>query len=114
MGAHLIGVDPQDELAIPSFRNRIVEGDFAGIGQQNAAVGIKMADDMGLRLGSRIRVTSDEGETQTFRVAALFDLGLESVNESWVYIGLPAAQVFRWVKWVKCWKTSSIAGRATA
>ena len=92
MGAHIIGVDPQDELAIPSFRNRIVEGDFAGIGQQNAAVGIKMADDMGLRLGSRIRVTSDEGETQTFRVAALFDLGLESVNESWVYIGLPAAQ----------------------
>ena len=51
-----------------------------------------MAEDMGLRLGSRIRVTSDEGETQTFRVAAIFDLGMENANESWVYVGLPAAQ----------------------
>jgi len=92
VGALIMGVNAEDELAIPSFKNRIVEGNFGAVDQQNAAVGIKMADDMGLRLGSRIRVTSDEGETQTFRVAALFDLGMENANESWVYIGLPAAQ----------------------
>ena len=48
VGAHIMGVNAEDELAIPSFRSRIVEGDFAAVDQQNAAVGIKMADDMGL------------------------------------------------------------------
>lgn len=92
VGAVVIGVMPALQMKVLSLKKRIVEGDFAKIDQQNAAIGIKMAGDMAAELGSRIRVTSNEGVTQTFRVACIFDLGIEQANESWVYVGMPAAQ----------------------
>ncbi|MCL5105294.1 MAG: ABC transporter permease [Armatimonadetes bacterium] len=92
IGAVIMGVVPNEQMRVGSLKNRIIEGDFAKVDQQNAAIGVKMADDIGAGIGSRIRVTSNEGVTQTFRVAAIFDLGVQQANESWVYMGLPAAQ----------------------
>ena len=92
VGAIILGVLPAKQIRVVSLKNRIVEGDFLKVDQQNAAIGVKMADDLGATLGSRIRVTSEEGVTQTFRVVCIFDLGFEQANKSWVYVGLSAAQ----------------------
>ena len=92
VGATIIGVIPEDQVQVISLRNRVVGGDFMNVDQQNAAIGAKMADDLGVGLGDRIRLASNEGVPQTFRVACVFDLGLEQANESWIYVGLPAAQ----------------------
>lgn len=92
VGALILGINPDQELQVPAFRNRIVQGDFSKVDHQNAAIGVKMAEDLGASIGSLIRVTSEQGVTQTFRVAALFDLGLEHANEAWFYCGLTAAQ----------------------
>jgi len=92
VGAIINGVIPAKQIRVVSLKNRIVEGDFLKVDQQNAAIGVKMADDLGATLGSRIRVTSEEGVTQTFRVVCVFDLGFEQANRSWVYVGLSAAQ----------------------
>ena len=92
VGAIIDGVIPAQQVRVVSLRNRILEGDFSKVDQQNAAIGVKMADDLGAKIGSRIRVTSEEGITQTFRVVCIFDLGFEAANKSWVFVGLPAAQ----------------------
>ncbi len=92
VGALINGIIPEDQMQVVSIGNRIVEGDFLAVDQQNAAIGEDMARDLGASVGSRIRITSEEGVTQTFRVACIFDLGFEGANKSWVYIGLPAAQ----------------------
>jgi len=91
-GAVVIGAVPADQMAVSNMRLRIKEGDFARIDHQNAAIGVKMVDELGVGLGSRIRVTSAHGVTRTFRVAGIFDMGNEQANESWVYIGRQAAQ----------------------
>lgn len=92
VGAIIIGVVPSEQIKVLSLQNRVVEGDFNAVDSQNAAIGIKLADDIGAKLGSRIRLVSDQGIIQTFRVACLFDMGIDQANESWVYTGLPAAQ----------------------
>lgn len=92
MGARIIGVIPAEQMRVVSLRNRIVEGDFSMVDQQNAAIGVNMANDLGVRVGNRLRITSNQGVTQTFRIAAIFDLGVEQANESSAYIGLQAAQ----------------------
>ena len=92
VGATIIGVIPEDQVRVISLENRIIAGDFTKVDQQNAAIGAKMADDLGVGLNDRIRVASNEGVLQSFRVACIFDLGIEQANESWVYVGLPAAQ----------------------
>ena len=92
VGARVIGVVPDQQIRVISLRNRIVEGDFTKVDAQNIAVGTKMADDLGVKVGNRLRVTSNMGVTESFRIAAIFDMGIEQVNETAVYMGLEAAQ----------------------
>ena len=92
VGARIVGVIPAEQMQVVSLKNRIVEGDFSKVDEQNIAVGVKMADDLGVHVGTRLRVTSNTGVTETFRVAAIFDMGVEQANESAVYMGLQAGQ----------------------
>lgn len=92
IGARVVGVVPEDQTKVVSLRNRIVEGDFSRVDEQNVAIGSKMADELGVRTGSSVRVTSNQGVTQSFRVAAIVDFGIEAANQSTVYTGLHSAQ----------------------
>jgi lipoprotein-releasing system permease protein len=92
LGALIIGVVPEDQMRVTSMRSRVVEGDFDKVDQQNAAIGTKMAEDLGVGVGDRINIASNEAVVQTFRVACIFDLGMDQANESRVYVGLHAAQ----------------------
>jgi lipoprotein-releasing system permease protein len=92
VGAVVIGITPRQYARVTSLRKHIVEGRFGEVDQKNAAIGVQMAEDLGAVIGSRIRITSDEGVNQTFRVAAIFDLGIDQANKSTVYVGLSAAQ----------------------
>lgn len=91
-GARIVGVVPGEQMQLISLKHRIVEGDFMDVDQESVAIGIKMADDLGVTLGNRLRITSDEGITESFKIVALFDLGIEQANESTIYMGLSAAQ----------------------
>jgi lipoprotein-releasing system permease protein len=92
VGAVILGVVPRMETSVVSLKRRIIEGNFDDVDQQNAAIGSKMAEDLGASLGSRIRITSNEGVTQTFRVAAIFEMGTQEADKTWVYVGLSSAQ----------------------
>jgi len=90
--AQIVGVIPEQYVKVLSLKNRVIEGDFLRLDQQDAAIGVKMAYDLGVGVGDRIKVASNTGVVQTFRVSCIFDLGIESANESRVYVGLQAAQ----------------------
>lgn len=92
IGAFIVGIIPSSQAKVVSIKSRVVEGDINAVDQQNVAIGVKMASELGAGLGNRIRVASNEGVVQTFRVACIFDLGSDQVNESYIYMGLPAAQ----------------------
>ncbi len=88
----ILGIVPTEHAKVASIRNRVIEGHLGKVDQLNAAIGIKMANDLGAHLGSRIRIISDEGAMRTFRVVCIFDMGLQQANSSLVYVGLKAAQ----------------------
>jgi lipoprotein-releasing system permease protein len=92
IGARIVGVIPSEQMQVVSLKNRIVEGDFSKVDEQSIAVGVKMADDLGVRVGNRLRVISNLGVTETFIIVAIFDMGVEQANESTVYMGLQAGQ----------------------
>lgn len=92
MGTIIIGIIPKDQMKVTSMKDKVIEGDFNKVDQQNVAIGVKMAQDLGVGIGDRISIASSAGAMQTFRVACIFDFRLEQANESRIYLGLHAAQ----------------------
>ena len=57
-----------------------------------AAIGVELAESLGLDVGSKLRVQTAGGRTELFSVVGLFDLGNRDVNERWVLTPMRAGQ----------------------
>ncbi len=108
-GAMIRGVLPEDLKARTLIADNIVAGsldDFTagGAGQGDPIlIGKRMAQRMRLRVGDGITVVSPQGTTtvigtvprlKTYRIAGLFEVGMFEYDNSFLYIPLPAAQLF--------------------
>ena len=54
--------------------------------------GVTLAEDLGLGVGDKLRLTTPEGGADVFTVSGIFDFGDQNVNERWVLVSLRAAQ----------------------
>lgn len=87
----LVGVDlPRYLRVIPLDRN-MVEGRLE-IGSGNAVVGRKLAEDLGLRLGGKLRLDSGGGREAVVNAAGIFELGVRELDSRYVYVDLKQAQ----------------------
>ncbi len=116
-GAMLKGIDPAEERSVSDFFSHIVEGDpralespppVAGADEPLPPVGIiigrEMAHQMGVKVGSLLRVFYPQGRLspfgmtaseKTFRVAAIFESGLYDYDSNWAYTAMaPARRLF--------------------
>jgi lipoprotein-releasing system permease protein len=55
-------------------------------------IGSILADDLGLRAGQVVRLTSDRGRARNFRIGGIFTLGIASADRQAVYMNLTAAR----------------------
>ena len=85
--------------AIPARYDRIVSiaedqlaGDFLSIAVGQCAMGYRLAEELGLELGDRIRLTSGVGRQEVLRVTCLVSTGQENVDDGWVFVPLRTAQ----------------------
>jgi lipoprotein-releasing system permease protein len=53
---------------------------------------VQLAQDLGIRVGDKIRLGTGDGRTDAFVVAGVFDLGNKDVNQRWVFVSIRAAQ----------------------
>lgn len=85
------GIEPAEYERIVELRDRLVSGslDLSGF---RALIGIDMADDLGLRVGDRLRLQAGTQRGGIYTVAGIFDFGARELNERWVFIPLRAAQ----------------------
>lgn len=85
------GVDPERFLAVIDVRERLVAGryDLEGGG---VVVGAKLAADLGVGVGDKLRVTSTESVDDVVTIRGLFLLGNEGVDQTWVLTSLRHAQ----------------------
>ena len=87
----LRGVDPDRFDRIVHVRARLVAGSFRLQGDE-AVIGSELAENLGVGIGDRIRVTTEDGVTEVFRVSGIFDLGAKDVNQRWLLTSLRRAQ----------------------
>ncbi len=103
-GAVVRGVRPEDLARRAIFADNIVAGSLEALDEPDTIlVGSRMAQRMGLGLGSQLSLISPQGAAtafgtmpriKSFRVAGLFEVGMYEYDSTFVYIGLEDARAY--------------------
>jgi lipoprotein-releasing system permease protein len=102
-GALVRGMRQQDLRSLPLLAEHIVQGSLADFTDDGVAVGDRLARRLGIAVGSPITVISPQGTAtafgtmpriKTYQVVALFNVGMYEYDNSFIYVPLPAAQLF--------------------
>lgn len=86
------GVSPERHNRIVDIQGYLVEGRFFGLNSGEAAIGYTLAQDFGLKLGDRIRLTSDIGNNESYLIAGVFDSGFRALDKDSIFLVLEDAQ----------------------
>jgi lipoprotein-releasing system permease protein len=87
----LIGIDPEQYSRIVPLPDKIIRGTFR-MTNSDMLVGMQFADDLGVKLGDKLRVATAKGASLTLNIAGIFDLGSRGANQRNVYVLLSTAQ----------------------
>ena len=87
----LLGVQPDAYRQVVRMDNYMTRGRFDVTGT-GALIGTDLAQDLGVSVGDKLRVTSAEGRSETLDITGLFDMGNRDLNRRWVFVTLKLAQ----------------------
>ena len=87
----LVGVDLPRYLQVIPLDESMVEGRLE-VGSGNAVVGRQLAEDLGLRLGGKLRLDAGDGREAIVNIAGIFELGVRELDARYVYLDLKQAQ----------------------
>jgi lipoprotein-releasing system permease protein len=102
-GALVRGIRRDDIRARKLVADHIVAGSLADFGDDNIAIGDRLAQRLGVTVGGQVTLISPEGtdtafgtmpRMKTYKIAALFDVGFYEYDNTFIYVPLAAAQVF--------------------
>ncbi|MSO88678.1 MAG: lipoprotein-releasing ABC transporter permease subunit [Rhodospirillaceae bacterium] len=103
-GALVRGMRPADLAAHSVIAANVVQGNLDdNSGDDAVVIGHRLAQKLGLRVGDSITLISPQGTVTAFgvlprlrayRVVATFDIGMYEYDSSFVFMPLPAAQIF--------------------
>ncbi|MDA1098547.1 MAG: lipoprotein-releasing ABC transporter permease subunit [Proteobacteria bacterium] len=103
-GALVRGMWARDLRARAIIADNLYSGSLADFqGKNNVVIGHRLAVKLGLRIGDGITLVSPQGTAtafgtvprmKTYRVAATFMVGMYEYDSTFIYMPLPAAQVF--------------------
>jgi lipoprotein-releasing system permease protein len=102
-GAVVRGLRPEDFAKRPTLSTGIVRGKASDFTTDHIAIGIRMAQRLGVTVGDQITLIAPEGNVTAFgtvprmrayTVAVLFDVGMYEYDNSFIYMPLDQAQAF--------------------
>ncbi len=103
-GGYVRGIRPEDLRGLRTVSDHIVGGALADFQGDNAiAIGLTLAQRFGLGIGSKLTLVSPQGAATAFgtiprvrayNVVAIFQVGMNEYDSSYVFLPLEAAQVF--------------------
>ena len=102
-GVFVRGVMPEAIRQRATIARHIVEGSLDDFGGDQIAIGIRMAQRLSVHVGDAITLISPVSRSTVFgsaprlrgyRIGAIFDVGMFEYDNSFVFMPLPAAQVF--------------------
>ncbi len=87
----LIGVEPARFLGVVDVESKLLRGRFA-TDSQRAVIGARLARDLGIDVGDKLRVQTSDGSSAVFDVGGVFELGTSAADEGWVIVSLRNGQ----------------------
>jgi lipoprotein-releasing system permease protein len=87
----LLGIEPDLYFQIVPMADKIVKG-TAHITVNDILIGTELASDLGLDVGDKLRVSAANGNTNTFLVSGIFDLGNKGANARTTMMAIRSAQ----------------------
>lgn len=87
----LVGIDPVRYQQIIPIGKDIIAGRFR-VGAGDAVIGNILADELGLRVGDKLRIDAGQDNTTIVTVAGIFELGVRELDERFVYLDLKQTQ----------------------
>ena len=103
-GVRVQGVRPVDFAAHRVIVDKIHAGGLEGFATgKEVVIGARLAERLGIGLGDRLRLVAQEGlatvfgtvpRQKTYRVGAVFDLGIFEYDDSYVFMARDAARVY--------------------
>lgn len=104
VGGLIRGIAPSDLKLLPDVSGNIVAGTLGAFkGNDAVAIGVGLARTLGITAGGRLTLVSPQGAATAFgtiprirsyRVAAVFQVGMNEYDSTFVFMPLEAAQVF--------------------
>jgi lipoprotein-releasing system permease protein len=88
----LRGIDPQQEARVTKVKDNLVSGGLEGLDNQGVIIGKELANYMGLRLGSGLKLYSPQGKAYELKVKGIFSSGMYDYDMNLVFASLPLAQ----------------------
>ncbi|MFC4166545.1 lipoprotein-releasing ABC transporter permease subunit [Teichococcus aestuarii] len=98
------GIKPEDLRARPLLAGNIRAGSLDAFqGEDAILVGTRLAQKLGLRIGDKVTLVSPQGRAtvigtvprlRAYTVVAMFEAGMNEYDSSYVFLPLPAAQLY--------------------
>ena len=103
-GVLVRGIRSRDLTELPSIANNIKQGTLEGFDEgQGLVIGRRLADQLSLRSGDNVTLVAPRGAVtvmgttpriKTYKVAAVFEIGMSEYDTAFVYMPLPEAQAY--------------------
>lgn len=87
----IIGIDPTRYERIIPVSKDIVAGEFR-VSAGDTVVGAKLAKDLGVRVGSKLRLEAGNNRAAVLNITGIFELGVRELDSRYVYMDLKQAQ----------------------
>ncbi len=94
LGVDLRGIDPETQDRCTPLSRYVVQGSWRALSitTDGVALGISLAENLGAKLGDRVRVVAPGGAAVSLKVVALVDTGIPSVDRVRAFVNLRSAQ----------------------
>ncbi|MBB4482107.1 lipoprotein-releasing system permease protein [Rhizobium etli] len=103
-GALVRGARAEDLTKLKTISDNIKSGDMVGYASgEGVLIGTRMADQLGLRVGDLITLTSPEGDVtpmgvnprvKSYKISGLFEIGMSEYDSSIIFMPLEEAQLY--------------------
>ncbi|MBB4236530.1 lipoprotein-releasing ABC transporter permease subunit [Rhizobium esperanzae] len=103
-GALVRGVRAEDLTKLKAVSEHINPGDMVGFASgQGVLIGTRMAEQLGLRVGDLITLTSPDGDitpmgvsprVKSYKISGLFEIGMSEYDSSIIFMPLEEAQLY--------------------
>jgi lipoprotein-releasing system permease protein len=87
----LVGIDVERYQQIIPLRDYIISGQLR-VGAGDAMIGRLLADELGLRIGDKLRIETGQQNNTVVNISAIFELGVRELDARYVYLDLKQAQ----------------------